>query len=494
MNIKDLIADSHIAFLNQENETALKLAKQAIQIEPKNPDGYKCAGNAYMSLGQYENAVSSYNQAVKYDPNNGNRYFDLGFAQATAEKTANAIKSLTRAEELGCMPENLTRLYTVLGLMCFDIGRYDDALINLDKAEQLAGINLEIMQRKAIIYGVKNDIRNGLHTANQIKLISPSDYTGYKIAFRLLIQSKRYEAAEKELQIAERFATPCMDYYTDCVTLELRKYNEDNDKAHFAAALSSLDRALKKLKLSVKEVVGSYLEAAEINVQMGNAERIIACVNAAANPVDAYNEGFELVSVPYTRSELTDYDVEDMIEEDRVKMADELGEYGLEELASGIEPDEDGSREYFTEIPDEKEIGNDGYRLEETEFELSPDEIDQMNRLYVCAYTLQKNFSRVIDYARKLQTSRNVYYTYMGIYTEANAMKELGMAESEAKYEEIIKFFRNAMMKDPTDVAAVTFRIQAYVDTGKFDEAEQLCNLLSKELRKPLLEKIKESR
>ena len=34
------------------------------------------------------------------------------------------------------------------------------------------------MQRKAVIYGIKNDIRNGLHTANQIKMIAPSDYTG----------------------------------------------------------------------------------------------------------------------------------------------------------------------------------------------------------------------------------------------------------------------------------------------------------------------------
>jgi len=30
INVKDIIADSHLAFLNQENETALRLARQAI--------------------------------------------------------------------------------------------------------------------------------------------------------------------------------------------------------------------------------------------------------------------------------------------------------------------------------------------------------------------------------------------------------------------------------------------------------------------------------
>lgn len=47
MNVQELIADSHFAFLNQENKTALNLARKAISLAPKNPDGYKCAGNAW---------------------------------------------------------------------------------------------------------------------------------------------------------------------------------------------------------------------------------------------------------------------------------------------------------------------------------------------------------------------------------------------------------------------------------------------------------------
>ena len=189
MNVEGIIADSHLAFLNQENETALNLARKAISLAPKNANAYKCAGNAYMSLGDYNKAVKNYILAVKYDSNNGNRYYDLGFALATNEKAADAIKNLAKADELGCSPENTVQLYNLLGIICFDIGRYKDALVNLEKAEQIIGVDMDIMKRKVIIYGMKNDIRNGLLTTNQMKLVAPSDYTGYQLAFKLPCQA-----------------------------------------------------------------------------------------------------------------------------------------------------------------------------------------------------------------------------------------------------------------------------------------------------------------
>lgn len=494
MEAKDLIADSRLAFLNQENETALNLAKQAIALEPGNAEAYKCAGNACMSLARYDEAIKNYSRAVKCDGANGNRYYDLGFAQATAEQTVNAMNSFARAEELGCTPENLVQLYNVLGIICFDIGRYDDALVNLSKAEQLLGVNLDIMQRKAVIYGIKNDIRNGLHTANQIKMIAPSDYTGYKIAFKLLIQAKRLETAEKELQMAAKYAGPSADYYMDRITLELEKYQQDSDRKHFSTALKMIDESLKTLKPTAGEVIDSYINAAEIYLQLENADRTIACLNAARNPADAYNNGFEVLEVQRETQELSEYDVEDMIAEDRMRIEEELGEYGLEELARSVEPDEDGNREYLTEIPDEPQEEEATRRLDEQTVQYTADQTDQINRLYIGAFTLKKDFEKVMEYARILQTSDSLHHRYIGKYTEANAMKELGMQGAASKYEEIIKFFRNAMIKDPTDMLAVSFRIQACIDIERYDEAEQMCSLLNKDTRKPLMEKIREAR
>lgn len=494
MNAKDLIVDAHLAFLNQENETALNLSKQAIKLEPNNANAYKCAGNAYMSMERYDEAINSYYLAVKFDSNNGNRYYDLGFALATNEKLADAMKNLAKADELGCIPENLVQLYNLLGIICFDIGRYDDALINLEKAEQLIGINIDILQRKAIIYGIKNDIRNGIQVANQIKLVAPSDYAGYKIAFKLLIQAKRLDTAEKELSIAAKYAKPTMDYYFDRITLELEKYQTDKDKVHLDKALAVLQKALQTITPSAQELVDTYINAAEINLQLENADKTVDCLNAAQNAVGAFNNKFEIIDTVYEPTELSEEAIEYMIEEDRIRITEEMGEYGLEELAAVIEPDEDGNREYFTEIPEEEKENTPTAKLEEIDIELSKDNIDQINRLYIGAYTLKKDFDKVIEYARKLQASESLQHNYIGKYTEANAMKQLGMDEAKSKYYEIIKFFRNQMIKDPTDLIAVTFRIQSYIDIGDFTEAEQMCNLLTREIKEPLLKKIEEAK
>lgn len=490
-----LLADSRLAFLNQQNEAAFNLAKEAIKLEPQNSEAYKCAANACMSLDRYDEAVKNYTLAVKYDPNNGNRYYDLGFALASAEKLADALKNLVKAEELGCIPENLVQLYNLLGILCFDIGRYDDALINLSKAEQLIGINLDILQREAIIYGIKDDIRNGLLTANQIKLIAPSEYIGYKIAFKLLIQSKRFDAAQKELEKAQKYATPTMDFYFDCMTFELEKYQIDKNKEHYSAALDIIEKALKTIKPTVNGAIESYINAAEIYLQLENSDRTIDCLNAAQNPIGAYNNRFEIVVNSSEPASLTEYDIEDMIEADKQKIADQFGDYGLEEMVESIEPDEEGNRDYLTEIEDGSQDNVVVHKLNELEkVEHTPDNIDQINRLYVGAYTIKKDFDKVIEYARKLQASENLHNIYIGKYTEANAMKELRLPDSVAKYEEVIKFFRNTMIKDPTDIMAVTFRIQCYIDIGSYDEAEQLCNLLTKEIKEPLLEKINEAK
>lgn len=496
MNVKDIIADSKLAFLNQKNEIALELARQAIALDKDNPDAYKCAGNACMSLERYDEAIKNYSLAVKYDPQNGNRYYDLGFALATNEKMADAIKNLAKADELGCIPENLVQIYNLLGIICFDLGRYDDALVNLNKAEQLAGVNLDVLQRKAIIYGIRNDIRNGLQMANQIKLVSPSEYTGYRIAFKLLTQAKRWDAAEEELKKAERYATPTMDLFFDQISLELEKYQTDKKEAHFYSALSMIEKALKTVKPEIQSIVESYINAAEIYLQLEIPDKTIECLNAAQAPVEAYNNGFEIcVNTLMEPQPLTEYDVEEMIEEDRERITDEYGEYGLEELAESIEPDEEGNRDYFTEIDETPLEETATYKLDDTEsVTMTSDNMDQINRLYIGAYTLKKDFLKVVEYAKVLQASDNVQNSYIGKYTEVNALKELGASDWKDKYEEVIRFFRNVMIKDPTAMLAVTFRIQCYIDIQKYHEAEELCKLLSKEVRDSLMEKIAEAK
>ncbi len=494
--VTQLLSDSRLAFLNQQNDVALNLANHAIQLEPKNADAYKFAGNALMSLARYNEAIENYSLAVKYDAGNGNRYFDLGFAQATDARMADAMKNLAKADELGCIPENMIQLYNLMGILCFDIGRYEDSLINLNKAEQLIGVDLDILKRKAIIYGIRDDIRNGLHVANQIKLIAPSEYTGYQLAFKLLIQAGRLDTARTELQKAAKYTEPMMEFYFDQMTLELEFYKNDKDREHFHKALGIIDTALRTVKPEITSVAESYINAAEIYLQLEHADKALDCLYAAQAPVEAYNNGFAIVEEELAPpAELDEYAIEEMIAADREKMEEELGEYGLEELIENTEPNEDGEREFFTEIEEVEEEAAPTFKLDGSgEFELSSANRDQINRLYIGAYTLKKDFEKVIAYAKMLQASEGLQNIYIGKYTEVNALKEMGAEDAEARYKETIKFFRNAMIKDPTDIMAVTFRVQCCIDIGDYAQAEEVCRLLSDEIKAPLLEKIAEAK
>ena len=84
--IKIFITDSRLAFMQGRYEESLRLAKQALDIDRKNPDAHQCAGNAYMSREDYESAIKAYKKAVEYDADNGDRYFNKWMAWRKLQK------------------------------------------------------------------------------------------------------------------------------------------------------------------------------------------------------------------------------------------------------------------------------------------------------------------------------------------------------------------------------------------------------------------------
>ena len=74
------------------------------------------------------------------------------------------------------------------------------------------------------------------------------------------------------------------------------------------------------------------------------------------------------------------------------------------------------------------------------------------------------------------------------------ALKDEGYEKADEEYLDFLKFLRNEMIKDPSDMMALNFRVQCHVDLGEFGEAEKLCKLLSDDLAKPLKEQIDEAR
>jgi len=71
-------------------------------------------------------------------------------------------------------------------------------------------------------------------------------------------------------------------------------------------------------------------------------------------------------------------------------------------MVESIEPDEEGNRDYLTVIEDEVKSDakedSEVYKLDESEkVEYSSDNIDQINRLYVGAYTVKKDLKKLLN-------------------------------------------------------------------------------------------------
>lgn len=121
----------------------------------------------------------------------------------------------------------------------------------------------------------------------------------------------------------------------------------------------------------------------------------------------------------------------------------------------------------------------------------SQEKTEHIYRLYVAAYTIVKDNEHIKVYASKLANSSDPQSKYIGKYSLIKALKDEGYPKADEEYRDFLTYLRNEMIKDPTDLLVLTFRIQCHIDLGEFEEAEKLADLLSDEMRKPILEQIK---
>ena len=475
------------------------LAKKALEEESGNADAHQCAGNAHMSFGDYNSAIDSYKKAVECEPDNGDRYFNLGYAYASNDQSAEALAMFAKADEVGCSPNVIGQLYKIMAMLCFDMGKYEDAVLNFIKAEKIIGIDMDILQRKSLSYSMINDTSSAIEVANQMKLLAPTDYAGYRIAFNILLQEERLEEAEKELDRAERFSNPKPEMFLDWVAYETARYKLDGDKSHLDAALQKLNDGLCVLKPDVGEVINSYVNAAEIYVQLENADMALNCLHAAENPIHSFNNGFSVIELPEKElrpvSRPSEREINHAVEAVRRKYGDRRLEAMGKELMRRNRRSNPDAEEYMTPLADTQTDVQDTYRLDnDVKASYTMEKLDQIYRLYVAAYTLKKDNANIRTYASKLANSQDTQSKYIGKYSLVKALKDEGYEKADEEYQALQKFLRNAMIKDPSDLLALNFRVQCCIDLGEFDEAEKLCSLLSDELKAPLKEQIDKAR
>lgn len=512
MEYNQLIANSTTAFGSGNFEVALEYAKKAIDSEPENVEGYNCAGKACMSLEQHADSVRYFKKAIKLDAQNGNLYFLLGYAEVLSGDVTGALKSLTRAIENGCELVLKGQIYKMMSMINTDQGDFKNALVNLEQAEGFVGLDYEILQQKAACYASLRDFHETIFTLNQMKLLQPNRYEPYSLAFNIFMELEIYDEALSELERAEEYAELTMAYYNDRVAYTLlhdpADDTEETIKTKWQQTLVAIDTGLTKGKPDTDQVFDLYLRAAQLYLSLENPQMAVDILDAAANPILSYNNGFSILEDSESSDSLLSGEFTELSPEEEEAIMQEKWDNGefddiREEIndalmdSSSDDPEEiaEEVHKYLSpvDVIPKKKDETEKYILT-GEFKMEPLQYDMRNALYIAAYELLEDFESMLQKAREMQASSIVANQYSGIYYELKVGKYTNKENWQKKYRERINFWTKRMLEDPTDFISASYRIRSYIDIGDFDNAEQLCACLPTDAKAPLMEEIRKAK
>lgn len=104
--------------------TAVAVAREAIERDEGNAEGYHVLGRAYLAMEDLPNAISAFKMAVTLQPEHGYALNNLGFAYLRANRDEDAVQVLSEAS--GLLP-NISYVANNLGVALERMGRKDDA-------------------------------------------------------------------------------------------------------------------------------------------------------------------------------------------------------------------------------------------------------------------------------------------------------------------------------------------------------------------------------
>jgi len=511
MTYDNLISNANLAFAGNQFELSLKTAQEAIKTDASKADGYLCAGKAALALGKSQMAIEYFESAVQKEKNNGNHYFLLGYAQAMNGDSAKSLRSLTKAVECNCDDSIKGQIYKMMSMINIEQSDYSNALTNLEQAEAYTGLDYEILQQKAACQASQKDYHITIYTLNQMKLLRPKDYAAYSLAFNIFMELGIYDEAKAELERAEKYADLTMAYYNDRIAYVLlhdpASDTQENIKPKWQATIEAIDVALKKGKPTSVQVFELYLRAAQLYLSLENPTKAITILDAAIDPVFAFNSGFSILSRDETDTPKCE-DYEELSPEDEEIIMQEKWDNGeFESIRENIENALlDSVTEDSNELSEEihayltplesvpaSEPVQEAYVLS-GEFKMEPMQVDMRNSMYIAAYEMLQDYEGMLKKAMELQASSIGINRHSGIYYELKVGKYTQKENWEKKYKERINYWTKRMLEDPTDFISASYRIRSYMDIGDFDNAEQLCACLPKDVKAPLMEEISKAK
>ena len=492
---KNCLLYADIAFSNKQYIEALAWYRKALEITPDNIYALSRAGALCVSMGRFEDALAFFGRAKTLDPDNGDNAFNYGNACFFNKDNVKAFEMYVEAEKVGCSDDVKPRLYYQMALLCSMRQDIKSALLYFRKCEEsdksgMISLNPDLISEKLKLYMVQEDFTNAEKCAAQLVAINPTDFKGYMVYFSILMAHKSYDAAEKLLADAEKYAELSEEnsfaLMMQVAALNVTKGDNEN-------AIRVLEERKRKGDLADEQLSQLLLALAEAHSKNGSYDVAISLLqsmltgHAYARPDSVECEQIEPVG------ELTPFELDDMIQHDVEEIQDGIasGRIDADLIAGNIDfyvtYDEEGDLvHYYDELAlvlDENTSSenDDPVQAPVGRYELPKELREKVVFTLLSCHLAKDEFAAAQKLANVLKHSENKYYGYFGLYTSTMAERKLTGDSDVAnrKYAEAIAFFRNRSFADATDTLACIFRARLYAEQGKYEKAAEIAQLLS---------------
>lgn len=422
-----IMSKIHTAFASGQFEKAIDLCEEMLCQEAVNVEALTVAGSCSIAMDKALQAEGYFRRAIEASPENGEMHFMLGNALFGQKKIAEALACYTKAEKLGCRDEVRQKIYYLVGLINQVQGQTDAALANYEKSEEVEGFN-----------------------PDQIDILLKR--------IQIYVERGDLEKAEEHAAKLKLLAPDMFNSYQLLFQIFLQEKKSDE-------ASRILDDAEKYCS-----------EDSQTSVEIGFDRALLACFCAEENP--DCRKGF--------------YD-------SAISQLNKLSEYSG--LSKDIQCEIDITlSEIYLKLDNICEAMKYSQRVinrKDAESQELVQYIEKARFILLESYMSLGEYGKALQFATALKNAQNTFYRHHGYYSKASAAKKLSAqniftGEQVAElYTEAVDYYKICTIRSPADLMAYVYRIKAYADMGRYEEAYRLSEILTEDVRNSLQEYVR---
>ncbi|MGB8490170.1 MAG: tetratricopeptide repeat protein [Bacteroidales bacterium] len=277
------LAESYEKDGEVDTTLALPLVRQAITIDPKNPEIYLITGDIYMMINDGSDAIKYYNLAQFADPQSPTAAMKIGYVYMKGRAFPAAIQNFEEAIRLN---PNYAPAYRELGQLYWRAGRLDQSKENFKKYLDLTAGNIpaKIKYVNSLFYA--GDYDEVIKIVKEILAVDKSRGYMNRLAAYSYFEKKNPDYNKALEYMEELFKTVPPEYLLEkdyhYMARILLKKNQDYPK--LADELNSLNTRLDREKLRYSSA--SAAEKAKLKPALDELSAKVASIQTQVTAAD----------------------------------------------------------------------------------------------------------------------------------------------------------------------------------------------------------------